>query len=378
MKKGFTLVELLATIVIIGVVALIAVPSVVDNIKLSKEKLYKTQIQNIEIAAKKWATASADQLDSTYLNSSFVSVIMLQELGYLSNEKLKNPNTGEVMQGCVEIAYIPENKMYTYTYDEENDNCATMLKKGYYYQKNSDNNWEKNTTKEKVSIFSYLVGESNKNIVVSGNGLYDMEDRYVFRGNVTNNYVKIDNTYFRILSLDKTTKTMKVISVDKNGSAVWGGTDNSNFNSSKLYTTLLNNDLYNEVTNKNVKWNVGKIESTDNLNLNAIRTYESKVKIESNIGLISMSEYIEASTNQDCSAGTFASCAYDNYLNMADAWTMTTTDSAVAYIDTNKGLSYETDLINSHHNIHRTLNINAVEVNGTGTITEPFIITLES
>ena len=75
MKKGFTLVELLATIVIIGVVALIAVPSVVDNIKLSKEKLYKTQIQNIEIAAKKWATASADQLDSTYLNSSFVSVI---------------------------------------------------------------------------------------------------------------------------------------------------------------------------------------------------------------------------------------------------------------------------------------------------------------
>jgi len=378
MKKGFTLIELLATIVIIGVVALIAVPSVINNIAASREKLYTTQVQNIELATKKWATASIEELDSTYLNSSFVSVEMLQDLGYLSKEKMKNPMTSEIMEGCVEVAYHSESKIYTYTYDDENVKCLTRDKKGYYYQKNENNVWEKDTTNETVSIFSYLVGTDNSNIVTTGSGLYDMEDRYVFRGNITNNYVKIDNSYFRILSLDKTTKTIKIVSATSNGSAVWGATSNSSFNSSTLYTTLLDNELYRSIINTNVKWNIGKIENTNNLNLNAIRTYETKTKIESNIGLISMSEYMEASINGDCSSGILTSCALDTYLDMADAWTLTTTDSYVAYIDTSKGLSYETDLVNSHHNIYRTLNVVATEKNGSGTYADPFVITLES
>ena len=97
MKKGFTLVELLAVIIIIGVVALIAGPSVMDNISASKESLYATQVQNIELATKKWATDSTDLLDSEFLNSSFISVKMLQNMEYLPKEKINNPKTGEPM-----------------------------------------------------------------------------------------------------------------------------------------------------------------------------------------------------------------------------------------------------------------------------------------
>ena len=141
-------------------------------------------------------------------------------------------------------------------------------------------------------------------------------------------------------------------------------------------------DTYTSVTNKNIKWNIGKIENIDKLNLDAIRTYESKAQIESNIGLISMSEYMEASINQDCGNGLFASCTDNNYLYQMlkdkDAWTLTTTTSSVAYINQSGLLAYETDLTNAHHSIYYTINVTSTEKNGDGSLTNPFIIELES
>lgn len=375
MKKGFTLVELLAVIVIIGVVALIAVPSIMKNISESKESLYTTQVQNIELAAKKWATDSTSLLDSEYLNSSFVSVKMLQDLDYLSREKINNPKTGEAMYGCIEVTYDATNKSYTYTYDDGNIDCASQGPAGYYYQKDAEGVWQKDLSKQRESIFSYLVGNDNENVVVTGSGLYDMEDRYVFRGNVTNNYVKLDNRYYRILSLDKMTKSLKLVRVDYSP-AVWDASGNIGFNVSTLYTENLNKSLYPSITNQNVKWNVGVIDVIESLNLNAARTYETKTQIVSEIGLISMSEYMEASINSDCSSGILSSCSLDTYLDMADSWTLTTTSSSVVYIDANKGLSYETDLINALHNIHYVLNIVSSEKSGSGTYADPFIITV--
>lgn len=379
MKKtnGFTLVELLATIIIIGVIAVIVVPTIINDIEESKIKLYETQVQNIELSAKKWATKYRKDLDTEYLNSTYISIQMLKDLKLLTNEKLKNPSTGGEMNGCVEISYDYDNKIYKYNYDNKNVSCNDKTKKGYYYTKNNDT-WEKVLTYQINSIYSYLVGNEQENIVASGSGLYDMEDRYVFRGRIENNYVKLDGSYFRIISLDKNSKSLKLISLDKNGSGVWGNTTNISLNTTTLYTETINKQLYSSITNHNVKWNIGKITDTNNLNLNAIRTYESKSQIDSEIALITMSEYMESSTNGDCSAGIFASCANETYLNIPDSWTMTTTENTVAYIDSNKGLSFESDLANVHHNIYRVLNIKTMERIGTGTYDDPFIITTES
>ena len=45
MKKGFTLIELLGVIVILGILAVIAVPVIDSSINKNKENLYQTQIQ---------------------------------------------------------------------------------------------------------------------------------------------------------------------------------------------------------------------------------------------------------------------------------------------------------------------------------------------
>ncbi len=50
-NKAFTLVELLAVIVILGLIALITVPTVLNNIKSTNEDLYKTQIKLIKAGA---------------------------------------------------------------------------------------------------------------------------------------------------------------------------------------------------------------------------------------------------------------------------------------------------------------------------------------
>lgn len=373
-KKGFTLVELLAVIVIIGVVTLIAVPAITKNISSSKERLYKVQVQDIELSAKKWATDSYESLDKEYLNSSYVSIVMLQELGYLSKEKIYNPTNKEVMLGCIEVSYNTNDKTYGYKYDDYNVDCSIKASRGYYYKKNDSGKWVIDLSNQKESIYSYLVGSDGSNIVATGAGLYDMEDRYVFRGNVTNNYVKIDGALFRILSLDKTTKSMKLISVSKNGSSQWGTTNNNSFNASTLYATKLNESLYPSITNTNIKWNIGTIENTEGLNLNAVKAYEIKTKIVSEIGLISMSEYIEASINAECSNGDFSKCSDNNYLNISDSWSTTTTEDSVVYIDSSKGLSLESDLINAHHDIYRVINVVTMEKSGSGTELDPFII----
>ena len=51
-KKGFTLVELLGVLVVLGLISVIIVPKVIDSITTSKEAAYQTQVETIENAAK--------------------------------------------------------------------------------------------------------------------------------------------------------------------------------------------------------------------------------------------------------------------------------------------------------------------------------------
>lgn len=114
-KKAFTLIELLAVITILGIVAIITTPIITSSINASKEKAYDRQKELIEKAAE------------TYVNENILTFsanrICVQSLideGYLKNSEIKNPSdkTENMKEGCVSVDKS-NSKNYKYSYKKK-------------------------------------------------------------------------------------------------------------------------------------------------------------------------------------------------------------------------------------------------------------------
>ncbi len=109
--KAFTLIELLAVIVILSIIAIITVPVITSSITNSKDNLYNRQVDMITNAAERYVNDNAMTFTGTE-----IAVSELKSEGYLKNETIKNPKNGSAMNGCVKISV--SGKKYTYTYNE--------------------------------------------------------------------------------------------------------------------------------------------------------------------------------------------------------------------------------------------------------------------
>lgn len=109
MNKGFTLVELLAVITILGVVLSITVLSVTSVINNSKNSLSKTQKYNVEEAAKVYYLKEGIESDNTC-----VSISDLISKGYVEAKEVIDPKTKQPLNGSVKITY--EANQYSYKY----------------------------------------------------------------------------------------------------------------------------------------------------------------------------------------------------------------------------------------------------------------------
>ncbi len=112
-KKGFTLVELLAVIVILSLILVIAVPSVNKYIKQSKEKAYNTQISTIIEAVQAYASANSGLLPR---KEEFVVKITLGQLksSGLIKKEVKNPNDDKYFDDALTIEIKKKGETYTY------------------------------------------------------------------------------------------------------------------------------------------------------------------------------------------------------------------------------------------------------------------------
>ena len=63
-NKAFTLVELLAVIIILGLLVTITVPNIMNAIDISREKSYNSQVEEIEKAAERWAVDNLQTVKS--------------------------------------------------------------------------------------------------------------------------------------------------------------------------------------------------------------------------------------------------------------------------------------------------------------------------
>lgn len=122
MKKGFTLIEVLAILVILSVIGAIVVPTINKSINDSKQKAYDSQVEIIIAAAKKWAISNNEMLpiDGNVYKLSLVTLISEQYITNSENGKLKNPkDSKDYMDGCVYISYSETYNQYLYEYRED-------------------------------------------------------------------------------------------------------------------------------------------------------------------------------------------------------------------------------------------------------------------
>ena len=237
--------------------------------------------------------------------------------------------------------------------------------------------------------------------VTEGNGLYidEYEDnRYVYRGEKPNNYLKIENDMWRILSIESDNK-IKIIKNESLGKKYWdsgvGVWGYNNWKRPAVINTYLNNDYYNSLSQEfqnlieRHTWNVGAVTHGNSDLVNQLNE-EKSITWEGNIGLISVSDYIKANSNLT-QCGYYAInnqnweiCKNTNYLIKEERfWTITAYDiiiidnSTVVYnINNSGGISAESAgyaAYDSYPSLYLNENI---KLSGKGTENNPYTIAL--
>ena len=222
--------------------------------------------------------------------------------------------------------------------------------------------------KEKETLVNIITLE--KNLVLMGNGLYEKDNIFYYKGKDVNNYVSYSGRLWQIISVNKD-HTVKMITVDNQSSLVWG-IDNDYKNSyvrawlnpsdeeysGIFYDTLYNPDMYI----KDSSWCIDIVDKKPD-------TCEKTIKDK--IGLLSIYEY-----NRALGSASF--------LNTATYWWMINgyLDNKVWYVYPEGKLNNESSLNTAYYSygIRPVININKdIKVyGGDGSKTNPYIIEPDS
>ena len=197
-KKAFTLVELLAVIVVLGLLTIMIVPKVINSIKDAEKSSNMTSAQNLVKAAQ--LKASNNELTGTKQNIK-INYETGENISYLDYSGTK-PEIGQVQiktNGDVAMAVKFGDYCYLKTY---NSNDITTIA------------YNENTCGANSDVFiNYTMPE----LAVSGDGLYEAlgePGRYIYRGSNPNNYIYLKeegaNVLYRILSYESD-GTIKVV-----------------------------------------------------------------------------------------------------------------------------------------------------------------------
>lgn len=125
-EKAFTLTELLAVIVILGVLIGIAVPTYNNQINKARKKVYESYVSKVEDAAKTFVERCISKnvcnnknnpnKDISFYenNANGIKIKDLLDSGYI--DKLDDPKGGSACDGTVYLSTEYHNTTYEYKY----------------------------------------------------------------------------------------------------------------------------------------------------------------------------------------------------------------------------------------------------------------------
>ena len=192
------------------------------------------------------------------------------------------------------------------------------------------------------TIYSKIVNPSN--IVASGNGLYQIGDEYVFRGEYVNNYVTFAGKSWRIIKVNAD-HSLRLINVDKSEKYVWDNRYNSATGDSdginnylvsrirdRVVDTYNNNKFLNDTERSYIVSHdvcIGKRTINDNSQVECSSLLEDQP-----LALPRASEIVLASIDPQCTNITSMNCVNYNWMAklQQEFWTVTADSTSTNYV----------------------------------------------
>lgn len=232
----------------------------------------------------------------------------------------------------------------------------------------------------------------NNKVVTEEKGLYKINDAYVFRGEVETNYVKFNETLWRIMRVESD-NTIKLIQDEITHEEKYPWDDRFNINKNASYG-------YNDFEVSRIKETLGAFSSSEILVKDALKaklvpkqlcvggrglddttkngeTECAKLSEDKfYFGLLSMYEYMQVSLDNNCVKIKDGSCSNYNYLKNEDYsfWTLTPDTENTYYVyyysagvEISKAYSYKRVLLTTY------LSDKAYYKSGSGTKEDPYI-----
>lgn len=116
MKKGYTLVEFLAVIMILVILVLIVYPVVTNLIDTIRKSSYEKQVNNLVLTGKEWLLYNSSKLSKEEINC--ISLEQLQREKYIKPGDIVNPRTGNNMEGYLIYTFDSNYNQFTIRYNE--------------------------------------------------------------------------------------------------------------------------------------------------------------------------------------------------------------------------------------------------------------------
>lgn len=181
-NKGFTLIEVIAVIVILGIMAVIAVPKIYELISGSRNEIYVQDARRFISKAQYKMSSGSDKIEKPDLDECIVV-----SLNYLNDKDFKNaPNNGEYLANASFVVIKNVNGEYYYSVmmvEKKNDNSYVGV------ELSSENELTKKNAKSHVRAIN-----EDEIVYISENNASNSSGDVIDMGEYINNKIKVTDS----------------------------------------------------------------------------------------------------------------------------------------------------------------------------------------